>query len=181
MVKEFKGCTIQPDKQVDTTIDSEEHVDAGNWLRNDSSEQVDAISDSEKLIVDGSDPESDTSVATHTTNGISDTHTTNGISTQKLFITQTIKVVFQPITPLVTFKVEVAQESLIPRQTVIPQANVMDAGRPCARIFRTTGNVIGTERDRATPRDTSSSETRCRVSGHSPTFVSSSVSSPRIG
>ena len=31
-VREFKGCTIQSDKQVDTTIDSEEHVDARNWL-----------------------------------------------------------------------------------------------------------------------------------------------------
>ena len=46
MVKEFKGCTIQSDEQVDTTIDSEEHFDARNLLRNDSSEQVDAISDS---------------------------------------------------------------------------------------------------------------------------------------
>ena len=70
MVKEFKVCTIQSDEQVDTTIDSEEHVDVRNWLRNDSSEQVDAISDSEKLVVDGSDPYSDPSVATHTTNGI---------------------------------------------------------------------------------------------------------------
>ena len=31
MVKEFKGCTIQSDKQVDTAIDSEEHVDSRNW------------------------------------------------------------------------------------------------------------------------------------------------------
>ena len=50
-----KGCTIQSDKQVDKIIDSEEYVDLRNWLRNDSSEQIDAISDSEKLAVDGSD------------------------------------------------------------------------------------------------------------------------------
>ena len=30
MVEEFKGCTIQTDKQVDTTIDSKEHADARN-------------------------------------------------------------------------------------------------------------------------------------------------------
>ena len=52
-----------------------------NWLKNDSAEQVDAISDSEKLVVDGSDLKSDPSVATHTTNGIFDTDTTNRIST----------------------------------------------------------------------------------------------------
>ena len=68
MVKEFKGCTIQSDKQVDTTIDSKEHVDARNWLRNDSAEQVDVISDSKKLVVDGIDPKSNPGVATHTTN-----------------------------------------------------------------------------------------------------------------
>ena len=90
MVKKFKGCTIQSDEQVDTTIDSEEHVDPKNWLRNDSAEQFDAISDSEKLVVDGSDLKSNPSVATHTTNVISDTHATNGISTQTLFIVPTI-------------------------------------------------------------------------------------------
>ena len=70
MVEDFKGCTIQSDEQVDKIIDSEEHVDTRNWLRNDSTEHVDAISDSEKLVVDGSDPKSDPSVATHTTNVI---------------------------------------------------------------------------------------------------------------
>ena len=59
MVKEFNECTIQSDKQVDTIIDSKEHVDARNWLRNDSAEQVDVINDSEKLVVDGSDRKSD--------------------------------------------------------------------------------------------------------------------------
>ena len=66
MVEDFKGCTIQSDEQVDKIIDSEEHVDVRNWLRNDSTKQVDAISDSGKLILDGSNP----SVATHTTNVI---------------------------------------------------------------------------------------------------------------
>ena len=86
LFKEFKGCNTQSDKQVERKIDSEEHVDAGNWLRNDSYKQVDAISYSEKFVVDGSNPKSDPSVATHTNNIISDTHTTNRISTQKLFI-----------------------------------------------------------------------------------------------
>ena len=36
-----------------------------------------------KLVVDGGDPKSDPSVATHTTNGISDTDTTNKILLQK--------------------------------------------------------------------------------------------------
>ena len=44
MVENFKGCTIQSDKQVDKIIASKEHVDARNWLRNDSAEQVDTIS-----------------------------------------------------------------------------------------------------------------------------------------
>ena len=70
MVENFKGYTIQSDEQVDKIIDSEEHVDASNWLRNDSAEHVDAISDSKKLVVDGSDLKSDPMVATHTTNGI---------------------------------------------------------------------------------------------------------------
>ena len=51
-------------------IDSKEHVDARNWLRNDSAKKVDAISDSKKLVVDGSDPKRDPRVPTHTTNGI---------------------------------------------------------------------------------------------------------------
>ena len=81
MVKYFKGYTIQPDEQVGKIIDSEEHVDVRNWLRNNSTEHVDAISETEKLVVDGSDPKSDPSVAAYTTNGISATHTTNRITT----------------------------------------------------------------------------------------------------
>ena len=49
MVENFKGCSIQSDEQVDEIIDSKEHVDARNWLRNDSAEQVDVINDSEKI------------------------------------------------------------------------------------------------------------------------------------
>ena len=175
-VKVFKGCTIQSDKQVDTIIDSEEHVDARNLLRNDSAEQVDAISGPKKLVVDGSDPKSDSSIETHTTNGILDTDTANGISTQKLLINPTIQVVVRPITPLITADVEVAQESLSPRQIVLLQANITYAARPCARIYRTTGKVIGTERDSTTLRDASFSETRSRSSFRSPRFVAISVS-----
>ena len=68
MIENFKRCTIQSDEHVDKIIDSKEHIDAKRWLRNDSVEQVDAINDSEKLVVDGSNLKSDTRVATHTTN-----------------------------------------------------------------------------------------------------------------
>ena len=113
MVENFNGCTIQStisdsaqsnsNAQVVKINDSEEQVDARNWLRNYSSEQVDQISDSykqvdeiindsdkqidaisdprKKLVVDGSNPKSAPRVATHTTNVIPTTHTTNGIST----------------------------------------------------------------------------------------------------
>ena len=50
MDKEFKRCIIQSDKQVNKILDSEEHVDARNWFRNDSAEQVHAISDSENWL-----------------------------------------------------------------------------------------------------------------------------------
>ena len=83
MVEDFKKCTIQStinnsgyyesDKKVDKIIDFEEHVDAISWLRNDSAEQIDAISDYDKLVVDGSnpksDPRSDPKVGIYTTNG----------------------------------------------------------------------------------------------------------------
>ena len=35
MVEDFKGCTIQSNEQVEKIIDSKEHVDTKNWLRND--------------------------------------------------------------------------------------------------------------------------------------------------
>ena len=76
MVKEFNECTIQSDKHVDKIIDSKEHVDAMNWLKNNSAEQVGVINDSKNLVVDGSNPKSNLSVATDTT---------NGNSTRKLF------------------------------------------------------------------------------------------------
>ena len=94
MVKEFNECTIQSDKQANTIIDSEEHVDARNWLRNESAEQVDAKKDFEKLVMDGNDPKNCPSVATHATNGISDIDTNTGISTQTLFINPAIQYVF---------------------------------------------------------------------------------------
>ena len=98
-VENFKGCTIQStisnsahsnsEEEVDKTNDSEEQVDARNWLRNDSAEQVDeindsdkyvdviindsdkqvdAIIDSEKLVLTRSDPSRNPKVATDTTN-----------------------------------------------------------------------------------------------------------------
>ena len=57
----------------------------------------------------------------------------------------------------------------------------MDAARPCARIFRTAGNIIRTERDCTIPRGACSYETRSSASCQSPTFVATSVSSTRIG
>ena len=85
MVENFKECSIQSDEHVDEIINSKEHVDARNWLRNDSAEQVDVIHESEKLVVDGRNSKSDPRVATHTTNGTSATNTTNGLSTRKLY------------------------------------------------------------------------------------------------
>ena len=76
---------------------------------------------------------------------------------------------------------EVAQESLSPHQTSLPQVNVTDVARPYVSIFRTTGNVIRTERDRAMPRETSYSEMRYRESCQSPTYLATSISSNRIG
>ena len=96
MVENFKECSIQSDEQVDDISDSKEQVDAKNWLRNDSFEEVDVLNDSETFVVDGSDPKSDPSVANPTTNVFSDTDTTNGISTRKLyplFIKPTIKAI----------------------------------------------------------------------------------------
>ena len=126
--------------------------------------------------MDGSHPRSDPRVATHITNRISATHTTNGILTQKLLINPTIQVVVGPITLLVTVGVVVAREIFSPCQTVLLQTNVTDAARSCACIYRTPGKVSMTERDGATPRDASSSETNSRLSLQSPSFVVTSVS-----
>ena len=43
MDEHFKRCSILSDKQVDNIIESEEHVDAKNWLRKYSAERVYAI------------------------------------------------------------------------------------------------------------------------------------------
>ena len=96
---------------------------------------VDVISYSKILVVDGIDPNSDPSEATHTTIGISGTDTTNVIPTRQLFplfVNPAIQAVVRPVTPLVTVKVKVAQESLSLRQTSLLQASITDAARPCA-------------------------------------------------
>ena len=80
------------------------------------------------------------------------------------------------ITPLVTASVLGARKSLSPFQKVLPQANVVDAARSCARTYRTPGKVSRTKRDGSTPRDASSSETSSRVSFQSPSCVVTSVS-----
>ena len=41
MVENFKGCTSQSDEQVGKIMDSEEHVDTRNWLRNDPDKPID--------------------------------------------------------------------------------------------------------------------------------------------
>ena len=77
MVENFKGGSIQSDKQVEEIVDSKEQVDARNWLRNDSAELVDVLNNSENLVVDGSDLRNDPSLDTHSTNRIAATDTTN--------------------------------------------------------------------------------------------------------
>ena len=171
IVENFKWCTIQSDELVDKIIYSEEHVDMRNWLRKYSAEQVDALSDAKKSVVDGSNPKSDPRVDTHTTNIISANHTTERIPTQTLLINPTIQFFAWPITPLVTAGVVGEQESLSLRQTVLPQAIVTDAAPSCARIYRTHGKVSGTERDGAMPIDASSSETKFRFSLQSLDFI----------
>ena len=123
-----------------------------------------------------SDPKSNQMVATHTNKEISSTHTTNGISTQKLLINATIQVVVRPITPLVTAGVVGAREILSPCQTILPQANIMEAARSCACIYWNPVKVSGMERDGATPGYISSSKTNSRLSLQSPSFVVTSVS-----
>ena len=78
MLKIFKRCSIQSDKQVHDKSDSKEGVED----RNDSFKEVDMLNNSENFVVDGSDPKSDPNGATHTINGILSTDTTNEISTR---------------------------------------------------------------------------------------------------
>ena len=126
--------------------------------------------------MDGSDPKRDPRIATHATNRISATHSTNRISTQKLLSNPTIQVVVGPITSLVTAGVLGAREIFNPQLMVLPHANVTDAARPCAYIYHNTGKVIGTERDSATPREASSSDTRSISIFENPKFVAISFS-----
>ena len=72
MLENFKGCSIQSDKQVDDISDSKKGVED----RNDSFEEVDVLNDSENFVVDGSDPKSYPNVVTHTINRILSTDTT---------------------------------------------------------------------------------------------------------
>ena len=46
MLENFKGCSIQSDKQVDEIFDSKEQFEARNWLRNDFAEQINMLNDS---------------------------------------------------------------------------------------------------------------------------------------
>ena len=211
MVENFKGCTIQStisdsahsdsDEQVYNTNDSEEQVDARNWLINDSVEQVgqindsekqvdaiindsekqvDATSDSEKLVVTGSDPKSDPR-----SDPKADTHTTHVNLVQKLlisrFVPNIIPVVIRPINLSITADMMGVQDILSPPQTVLPKASITDAACSCARIFRwTSGKVSLTNRDNATSRDISYNE-NSRLSSHGPSCIGNSVSPTRTG
>ena len=197
-IKSFKGCTIQStikysiyyyfDEQVDKINDSEEQVDARNWLRNDSAEQVDqindsdkyvdAISDPKKLVDAGSDPKSnpssDTKVATHTTNG--------KFTQKKLisrFVTKITPVVIRTVKPLVTANAVDVQEILIPHQTVFLKAIVTDTAHSCARILRTPGKVSRTGRENSMPRDVKYNE-KSRLISPSPGSKPNSVSPARF-
>ena len=126
--------------------------------------------------MDGSDLKRDPKVVTHTTTGISSTCTNNIISTQTLLINLTIKVVIGPINPIVTTGVVGAQDSLNPRQTVLPQVNITNAARSCAGIYWNPGKVSRTESDGAMPRDASSSQFNSILSLQSSIFVVTSFS-----
>ena len=125
----------------------------------DSTEQVDAISDSEKLVDAGSDPKSDPS-----SNPKVATHTTNRNFTQKLLIKPTIPVVVGPTNLLLANDVVGVQEMLSQLQTVLPKANSTDTARSCARISWTRGKVNRTEREFSTPRNVKSAKTNSRLS-----------------
>ena len=135
MVENFKGCSIQSDKQVDDISNSKEQVDARNWLRNDAFEEVDVLNDSKHFFVNGSDPKSDPNVATHITNGFSDADTTNGISTQKLyplFIKPAIKAVetrSRASCGSPTFVAKTVSSTRIRNQDIFSPSNSSTAGR----------------------------------------------------
>ena len=115
-----------------------------NWLRNDSTKQVDQINDSNKLVdvisdsgklVDaGGDPKSDPS-----SNPKVATHTTNGKFTQKLlisrFVPKIMPVIIILIKPLITTDVVGVQEILSPRQTVLPKGERHECGTQLCAHF----------------------------------------------
>ena len=156
MIKEFKGCTIQStindseyydsDERVDAINDSEEQVDASNWLINYSKEQVDAINDSKELvdavINPKSGPSSDPKVGTYTI---------NRNVTQKLlksqFVPKIIPAAIRPVCQLVPEDPPGIRETLGVRQTVLPKEIVIDRAYSGARIFRTLREVSRTVRD----------------------------------
>ena len=138
-------------EQIDKINDYEEQVDAGNWLGSDSAEQVDqindsdkqvgaiindydkkvdAISDTQKLVVTRSDPSSDPKLTTHTTN--------RNFAHKLLFsgfFQKIISVFIRPINTLITADVMGVQDILSLRQTVLQKSNITDVTRSCVRIF----------------------------------------------
>ena len=140
-----------------------------NWLRNDYTEQVDnknnsdkhvdAISDSEKLVLTRSNPQINPSSDVKVAN-----HTNNRHFTQKSLINPTIRVVIGPNNLLITADVVGIQEILNLRQKVLLKANVMDAVRSCTCILRTPAKVNHTEKNSVTPRDVISTITKTRFS-----------------
>ena len=79
--EEIEGNINDSKEGLDNISDSKEGVED----RNDSAKQFDVLNNYEHVVVDGSDPKSYPSVATHISNLISVTNTTNGISTRKLY------------------------------------------------------------------------------------------------
>ena len=144
------------------------------WSKNDSDKQVDAISDSKKLVDAGSDPSSDLKVVTCTT---------NIKLTQKILISwffpKIIPVVIRQTNPLVTADVVGVQEILSPRQTVVSKASLTDAARSCARIFSTPEKVSRTGRYDSTPQDVNSNE-NSRFISQSPVSNPNSFSPARF-
>ena len=99
-------------------------------MRNDSNKQVDAISDSKKLVDAGSDPKSDPSSNPKIAN-----YTTNEKFTQKFlicrFVPRIIPVAIDPINHLITNDVLGIQYIFGSHHTVLPKASVTDAARSC--------------------------------------------------
>ena len=173
-----------------------EQVDARNWLRNDSAEQVekmnnydknvdaiindsinqvDAISDSKKLVVTRSDPKSDP-----ISNPKLDTHTTNENFGQKSlisrFVPNIIPIVIRPINPPTTANVMGIQRILSLDKTVFPKERFTGAARSCVQIFRGTPGKV-----RRTSREDISSKEHSRLSSQGPSCIGNSISPTRTG